>query len=32
MLAKVYSHLDNSDSHLREVLRRDSGNPKVAEN
>jgi integrase len=31
MLAKVYSHLDNSDSHLREVLRRDSGNPKVAE-
>jgi integrase/recombinase XerC len=31
MLAKVYQHLDQSDAHLREALRKGSGNPQMTE-
>jgi integrase/recombinase XerC len=31
MLAKVYQHLDQSDSHLREALRKASGEPQMTE-
>jgi site-specific recombinase XerD len=31
MLAKVYQHLDQSDAHLREALRKASGDSQVAE-